>query len=392
MAMPFSRTLRALEAESARGPLWAVLLVLLFVAAWLVWLFAAEVSVYETSAVAHLEAGRSGHAVQAPVLGQVAASYLALGQVVSAGQTLVELDARSEHLALDVERARHAAREHEMATLQSEISAQELTLQGERRTATAALDEARSQADAAGPASRFADDEMARLQGLREMGMITEVDFLRRRSEAERSRFTERSAALAVSRVGAEMRTRQGDRLARIERLRHEITVLEGQRATSAAEMKRLEFELQRRRIVSPVAGTVGNLAVLRPGGFVDEGDVLATVVPQGELHAVAEFPAARALGRIRPGQRARLRLQGFPWGQYGSLAATVTHVASEGRNGVVRVELAVERDSPLAARLEHGLGASADVEVEQVKPAVLLMRAAGRLAGTEVGSPGRAP
>lgn len=392
MAVPFSRTLRALEADSARGSLWAVLLALLGVAAWAGWLFAAEVAVYETSDVARLEAGGSGHVVQAPVPGKVAASTLALGRVVAAGETLVELDGSSERLALDVERARHGARDHEMKTLRSEIAAQERALLEERRSASAALDEARSQAEAAAPAARFADDEIARLQSLREMGMITEVDFLRRRSEAERNRLTQQSAALAVNRVGAEMQTRHGDRLARVERLRHELKVLEGQRSTSAAEIKRLEFELERRRIVSPVAGTVGNLALLRPGGFVEEGDVLATVVPPGELQAVAEFPVARAVGRIRPGQRVRLRLHGYAWAEYGSLPATVMHVASESRNGMVRVELAVLRDPAMTAPLEHGLGASADVEVERVKPAVLLLRAAGRLATTEVGSSGRAP
>ncbi len=387
MAMPFSRTLRALEAESAHGPLWALLLVSIFLAAWAAWLLIVEVSVYETSKVARLETGRSGHVVQAPVSGQVAASHLGLDRVVGIGEILVELNSSSERLALNVERARHDAREKESTTLLSEISAQEKALQGERQTASAALNEAKSQAEAAVPASRFAEDELARVQSLRKMGMITEVDFLRRRAEAERNRSNERSAALAVNRVGAEMHTRQGDRLARIERLRHELKVMEGQRATSAAEMKRLEFELGRRSVASPIAGKVGQLAVLRPGGFVNAGDVLATVVPQGELHAVAEFTAARALGRIRTGQRARLRLEGFPWGQYGSLPATVGQVASEGRNGVVRVELVVSRDSPLAAQLQSGLGASADVEVEQVSPAVLLMRAVGRLAGTEPGA-----
>lgn len=386
MTMPFSRTLRALEAESIRGPLLALLLVSIFFAAWVVWLLTARVSVYETSSAARLEAGHSGHVVQAPVAGQIAASHLLLDRAVNAGDILVELNSSGEQLALKVERARHDAHERESVTLQSEIAAQEKALQGERLATSAAVSEARSQAQATVPASRFAKDELARLEGLRKQSFISEVEYQRRTSEVERTLSNERSAGLAVDRVGAEMRTRQGDRVARIERLRHELKVLEGQGATSAAQIKRLEFERDQRSVTSPIAGKVGEVAVLRPGGFVNEGDVLATVVPEGELHAVGEFPAARALGRIRPGQRARLRLEGFPWGQYGSLPATVARVASESRNGVVRVELAVARDSPLAAQLRAGLGASADVEVEQVSPAVLLTRAVGRLASQEAG------
>ena len=42
------------------------------------------------------------------------------------------------------------------------------------------------------------------------------------------------------------------------------------------------------------------------------ELDALGTVTQRGELKLVADFPAA-ALGRIQPGQAARLRLDGFP-------------------------------------------------------------------------------
>ena len=63
------------------------------------------------------------------------------------------------------------------------------------------------------------------------------------------------------------------------------------------------------------------------PGTLIQPGEPLATIVPSGEPRAVAHFPPV-VIGRIQPGQRARLRLAGFPWTQYGTVPATVASCA----------------------------------------------------------------
>jgi hypothetical protein len=114
-------------------------------------------------------------------------------------------------------------------------------------------------------------------------------------------------------------------------------------------------------------------------------------VVPLGDLHVVADFFPPSALGRIRPGQPTRLRCAGFPWAQYGSLAVTVRRVASEVRDGHVRVELSVDPEGASPIPLQHGLPGAVEVQVERVAPAALVLRAAGKLlarpvAGAQVG------
>ena len=54
----------------------------------------------------------------------------------------------------------------------------------------------------------------------------------------------------------------------------------------------------------------------------------------------------------------ARLRLDSFPWTQYGSLATTVSRVASEVRDGRVRVELTVASEPPARLPLSTACGA----------------------------------
>jgi multidrug resistance efflux pump len=382
MSTSFSRTLRAMEAESPRRALLALAIVGSFLLAGLGWLSYCRVGVYETSRSAHLEAGTSSNVIQAPVAGEVTAAYLQLGQAVRKGDTLVLLDSSAARLQLDVERTRHEARLREISALETEIHVQEQALESERLAKRAAIEEARTQADAARPLSRFADGELERLEQMRKAGLLSQVDYLRRHSEAEHDRLNERTALQAIARMGAELTTRESDRRGAIEQQRRQLRALEGQSATSVALISQLAFEVDRRTIRSPISGIVGDITVLRPGAYVSDGTVLATIVPAGEIHAVAEFPAGRALGRIRSGQHARLRLEGLPWGQYGSVMATVRRVAVEERQGAARVELDVSPGSPLAARLEHGLSASVDIEVERVQPALLLLRALGELAG----------
>ena len=117
----------------------------------------------------------------------------------------------------------------------------------------------------------------------------------------------------------------------------------------------------------------------MRPGTVVREGQRLAVIVPSSKLALIAQFEPSSALGRIHPGQHARVRLDGFPWAQYGTVTATVTHVAGEPRDGSVRVELAVDRP-PAGIPLQHGLPGTVEVEVERATPASLILRNSGRL------------
>jgi hypothetical protein len=98
---------------------------------------------------------------------------------------------------------------------------------------------------------------------------------------------------------------------------------------------------------------------------------------------AVAEF-GALSLGRLQPGQPGRLRLDGFPWTQYGYVDAVVTNVQT--RDQIVRVELAVRRAVDSRIPILHGMPGVVEVEVERVAPLALLVQSLGhRLSGQTV-------
>jgi membrane fusion protein (multidrug efflux system) len=113
----------------------------------------------------------------------------------------------------------------------------------------------------------------------------------------------------------------------------------------------------------------------------VSDSARLQAIVPEGILKIVALFQPSEALGRVRPGQPARVRFDGFPWTQYGSTPARVSNVAAELRDGRIRVELTFDAGALTTIPgipYQHGLTALVDVEIERVSPATLVLRSAG--------------
>jgi membrane fusion protein (multidrug efflux system) len=318
--------------------------------------------------------------VDARVEGRIVVTHLALGRAVQAGDVLVELDADEAHLALEEEQSRLQAVTPQVAAVQAEIDAETRALEAAQRAARVALDESRSQLAEAEAPARLADDEAARLARLRADALVSEIEEVRARAESQKRRAAVESLRLAIERLERNQQTDDQDRRVRVERLQSDLARLRAQTAASLAAIRRLENDIERRRIRAPIAGTIGEVAELRAGAFVAEGQKLAAIVPEGRLKVVAEFAPSAALGRVRPGQPARLRLLGFPWTEYGTIAATVETVAGEIRAGTVRVELAIQPTPQSAVPFQHGLPGSVEVEVERVAPATLVLRAGGRL------------
>lgn len=389
MSTAFFRSTHVLSADGCRR--WALwcLLVTALLSIWGAWLFRARVTVYRVSEMAHLETHQAAHPVEAPVAGRVVATHLILGQEVQADDVLIELDAEAQQRQLAEERTHLAALAPQLATLRDAVMAEEQALSEAGQTGRMAVDEARVQFRGAEEALLYAEEKAKRLTLLQTRGYVAELDLLHARAEAQARRAEADARRLEINRLAQDQRTQQSDRTARLEQLKHEASRLAGQIDTATAMIKRLEYEIEKRRIRAPVAGRLGEVANLQVGAFVLEGGRVGVVIPPGAIRAVADFVPSAALGRIEPGRPARLRLNGFPWAQYGSVAATVTSVASEVRDGRIRVELTVHPDPASPIPLQHGLPGTVEVEVEQVSPATLVLRAAGQFLTRPATPPG---
>lgn len=380
MSVQFSRTTRALAGETSRFALIAWAVVATLIAAWLAWFVLGRVTVYEISRSARLEVQQAPHALASLLSGRVLSSALVIDKEVKADEVLLELDAATEVLRLREEEARLAAMPAKIRSLQAEIALTEQARGEDSRASGAAVESARHRTREATAAASFARDNERRLREEAEAGGVARMEAMRALSEFQKLTATRDALSAEARKLEFELQTRARQQSAQIENLRRDLVSLRGEEESSRATVERLKADIAKHSIRAPVSGRIGEAAPLRPGTYVGEGQKLATIVPHGDLMIQADFDPATALGRVRPGQTARMRLDGFPWAQYGTLVAHVSRVASELREGKVRVEFSVDAAGVQRGMLQHGLPGSIEVSVDEASPAELVLRAAGQM------------
>jgi membrane fusion protein (multidrug efflux system) len=166
----------------------------------------------------------------------------------------------------------------------------------------------------------------------------------------------------------------------RLADLRDHTAELEASIARKTADLESLRQQREDRKVRAPSDGVIGELAEIRPGSVVQVGARLATILPDGTFHVVARFVPAAAIGRVLPGQTARVRLNGFPSEQYGRLTATVADIAGEVRDGTIKVDLALTVDTHSAIPLQHGQPGEVEINVGRSSPLDLIIRSAGHM------------
>jgi multidrug resistance efflux pump len=375
----FSRTFAQLLSDRGRSTAAVMASAGLVLAAWCWWATHMQVTLYELSTAARVELAASTYPVQSPLLGRIVTAHLQVGQVVRRGETLAEIDAAPEALQLRQEQTRTQGIGPELERLRSELAAEDRARAEEQQTARVRAEEAASRIREAEADAHYAEGELTRFARLHGEQLVADRDLEKARADAQRLQAAVAALESAARRVPQEQATRDRERDVRVERLRSQMAGLDAQRRTLTAGIERLGYEIERRRVRAPIDGTVGESAILRTGAVVQGGERLGSIIPSGSLIVAAQFPADAAFGRIRPGQSATLRLDGFPWTEFGAVSATVARVAQEVRDGNVRIELAIDPQSTFRGTLEHGMPGLLEVAVERLTPLALVLRTAGQ-------------
>ena len=317
------------------------------------------------------------HHVAAPLSDRVASVLVVVGQEVLENQVLIELDSRAEVLRLAEEETKLAGLPPRISSMQTELVSLEQARDEDLRATQAALDAAGARIKEADATVKFARNNESRMKKLSEVGGVSRVDALRALSEADKLSASKDAITADLKRLELDRQTRAHRAQARIENLRRRNPVsLQGEMATAQAAIARIKQKIDRHVIRAPVSGRIGDVAELHVGAYVAEGQrLVSVVVPPGDLMVVGEFFPGTAMGRVRPGQQATMRLDGFPWAQYGSIDATVSRVATEIRDGAIRVEFAPTRTGNPTDIMQHGIPGVIEVAVEQAAPASLVLR-----------------
>lgn len=352
---------------------------LLLFGAWLAWFGWSRVGVYEVSEQARIELESTSRALMVAKPGQVVRVDLTLGKLVHAGDVLVELDSKAQELELREAEVRASGILSQMEQARAELERELAARSEELTTNHLSVQEARARAREARIESEAAAREFARLTELSQKGVVPVRDFERSESDAAAKRTAWERSMVVVEQVSHQQRLRDREREVRLERLRGQLTREGAEHTTLLAQIERLRHEVERRKVRAPVAGRLAEVSQTHVGDFITEGQRLASIVPDGRPVVVARFLPRAALGRIQPGQRAELRLAGFPWAEYGTLPVTVTRVAGEVRDGSVRVEAELVANTSFRGPVQHGVPGVLEVEIERISPCDLTLRSAGQ-------------
>lgn len=180
---------------------------------------------------------------------------------------------------------------------------------------------------------------------------------------------------------------------ARIE-LEGKLTDARNQRAALIAETKRAAYDAWREgdrivgemrpelekaavrrrllKLVSPVDGTVQQLAVHTIGGVVPAAQPLMVIVPREHKIEVEAKVRNKDIGFVKEGQAAAVKVAAFPYTKYGLVPARVTHISrgaiKDEKDGLIySVIVELEKTSILVdgrdRKLSPGMSVSVDIK-----------------------------
>ncbi|HTB37268.1 MAG TPA: HlyD family type I secretion periplasmic adaptor subunit [Reyranella sp.] len=162
----------------------------------------------------------------------------------------------------------------------------------------------------------------------------------------QKSHLREAEAAVAAIR---ETR-RQGEAEYR-HTLSDELAKTEQKASGLAQELIKAEQKTRLQRLVAPVDGMVQQLAIHTVGGVVTPAQALLVLVPSDSRLEIEAMVSNRDIGFVRPGQGVEIKVDTFNFTRYGLLHGQVLSVSQD----------AIVRDRPRDRPEERGQGAAAN-------------------------------
>lgn len=310
--------------------------------------------------------------IQPAETGVVKRILVADGQVVKAGQVLIELEAAAMATAAETARVREAlmsarmeAARHEalakfaagrgMPVLAAPQGAPKQLVDAESRAMQSQYEEHKARLAAVDAEIAKRGAELASTERL-VAKLVQTVPIAQRRAADYRNlvdqNFVSQHGYLEREQARIEQEADLAFQQAKVTELSHAIDETRKRRATLVAEFERgavnakvdsdkrsalLEQELVKARtreqqqvLAAPVDGTVQQLAVHTVGGVVTPAQTLMVITPteyQAEVEALLEN---KDVGFVKVGQRTEVKVETFSFTRYGTLSGVVSFVSSD--------------------------------------------------------------
>ena len=378
----------AIRARSVRGESMLVWVMLICVAAFLVWAYFAVLDEVVRGSGKVIPSSQV-QVVQNLEGGIIEKIHVSEGDLVEAGQVLLSIDDTRFDSSLQESRVRALSLEAKAIRLRAEAEGldalpafpteinellpqlfdQQQRLFAERRSELEAgrrvlseqvvqkqqaIAELKSRSQRLARSLSLTEKELAVTRPLRDQGAVSEVEVLRLQRQVNDLRGELDETRLTIPRAEAE--------LAEVEQRQLELDA--GFRKDARAELNELSTELnalgasnvaledrvQRTQVRSPIRGVIKSLPVRTVGGVVQPGMDLAEIVPVGDSLLVEAKVQPRDIAFLRPGLPAKVKLTAYDFAIYGGLEAKVEHISADTfveENGETYYLVRVRTDEP---------------------------------------------
>jgi len=342
----------------------------------------------------------------------VKAIHVTDGQQVKAGDVLIELDATSAQAEQERVQGDLAAARLQVARGQAMLAALDsgraLRLNCPARVDDARCTQARlllagQMAEYSARQSRIEAETAKReaeLRGVRELvhkleqtvliakqreqdfRHLLDQDFVSKHGYLERQQaHIEQEADLAhlrnrLQEIEAALREAHGQREASMAEARRASldSITDGQQKAAALEQDLLRADVRGRlmQLISPVDGTVQQLALHTLGGVVTPAQPVMLIVPRDNALEVEAFLENKDIGFVKPQQDAQVKIETFQYTKYGTIRAKVASVShdaiNDDRRGLiystrVRMEKASIDVDGQPVRLSPGMAVSVEIK-----------------------------
>ena len=137
---------------------------------------------------------------------------------------------------------------------------------------------------------------------------------------------------------------------------KNELLILEAQQKNNESrsgglfsiqeDVQRMKSEVENWKqtflITAPIDGKVSLIQFWSPQQFVNENEAMLTIVPtnnSGKMIGKAILPLERS-GKVKPTMRANIRLDGYPYQEFGSIEAIVKNISAVPQQNSYQIEL----------------------------------------------------
>jgi adhesin transport system membrane fusion protein len=228
---------------------------------------------------------------------------------------------------IGVERALHASRMSDLASLSSAANARAMQAQTAVVEAQAAYQSRRAARDSA-------RQQLAMIRPLVERGIEPQMTLVQLQSTAAVAESDAAQAQAAISRAQSAVAEARATLVQVRQNWRAQagtdLTAAQAEMAARRRAMPALADKVRRSVVAAPVAGRVNRVLVTTVGGSVGAGQPIAEVVPSADTLIVEAMVSPKDIASVRLGQKARINITAYESAIYGGMDGAVVTISPD--------------------------------------------------------------